>query len=278
MIKKQTFTNADIENDIRNSLKYHKEFSKSEYTKLKVCAFIGALILIVVEFIEPKFILWFLLAYLVISIVTVIFTFANKKHKQNRVSINNYTISLETVSHTKYEEYVQVYYKHHARTVVICSISFENGKIWLIPKDNYLWSEELKMSNFAIYNSSHRGDRFIVVTNNETGKIVMAYNTELFEFRKQIYFEPTIKETENDKNTLTKKDIKDSLLSLCKADIFHNICFFISLSAVCLPISALCIYTLLYEPSGENLIAKLAQLFMLFSSVFSLYQVYTLFF
>ena len=61
---------------------------------------------------------------------------------------------------------------------------FDNGKTWNIPKNNYAWSGEFPMSDDFIYKNTHFGDIFWTVTEKNTGKIVVAYPAEYFEYKK----------------------------------------------------------------------------------------------
>ena len=65
MAKKQVLTNADIEKDIITSLKTPQNESEASYKSFTIPAVIIAIILVVIEFIYPIFILWLFLALIV---------------------------------------------------------------------------------------------------------------------------------------------------------------------------------------------------------------------
>ena len=62
-------------------------------------------------------------------------------------------------------------------------IRFENGGVWRIAEKNYSWSVERPMSDWYIFENAHRGDVFITVTERSTGTVMMAYDTEFFEYK-----------------------------------------------------------------------------------------------
>jgi len=70
----------------------------------------------------------------------------------------------------------------HRPTIHNYYVRFQNGKAWAIPVENYAWTEKHRMSSYAIAQATHCDDVMIVVTNKKNGKIVMAYNTDIFEY------------------------------------------------------------------------------------------------
>ena len=73
----------------------------------------------------------------------------------------------------------------HRRTEQINNyiVRFESGKSWRIPKELYRWNERLRMQDRGIYHTTHRGDTLIVVTKKDKGEIVIAYHTDIFEYK-----------------------------------------------------------------------------------------------
>ena len=183
MEKKQLLTNKEIEKDIITALKNPHKESEESYKKGTIPAIIVAVFLFVLGFIYPEFLPWVAISVFLFVVVYTIFCYVRLGAKIKRVSIGNYEIKTEVVSHTYSESYVAKGAKYHSERINNYTLHFEDGKKWDVPKDNYLWSVERRMSDFAIYNSSHRGDEFIVVTKRETGDVVMAYNTEFFEYK-----------------------------------------------------------------------------------------------
>ena len=73
----------------------------------------------------------------------------------------------------------------HRRTEQVNNyiVRFENDKSWRVPKELYNWNERLRCQDLGVYNTTHRGDTMIVVTEKSTGKIAVAYNTNIFEYK-----------------------------------------------------------------------------------------------
>lgn len=186
MSKKIVITRAEIEKDIINALKQPQEMSKEAYKKLTIPSIIIACLLIIIEFVYPIFILWLLLAILISLPVIGIISHFRLKHKIKRVSSDDYDITIETVHSIAEEHYRAERGGKFRRTELVnnYTIRFENGKNWRVPKENYPWSEKLRMSDVGIYKSTHREDVFIVVTKKDTSEIVMAYHTDFFEYKK----------------------------------------------------------------------------------------------
>ena len=184
-MKKQILTNTEIEKDIINALKNPPNMSEASYKKLTIPAIIIDVLLVVIEFIYPLFIFWLLLALIVFLIGSAIFNLFRLKKRVQNVTINDYDITTENVHSTTGEHYRAERGGKRRRTKQInnYTIRFENGKIWRIPKDNYLWSVECPMSDFAIFQRTHREDAFFVVTKKDTDEIVMAYHTDVFEYK-----------------------------------------------------------------------------------------------
>lgn len=186
MVKKQTLTDTEIEKDIVNSLKNPPKESEASYKRRTIPCFILAILLVIIEFIYPIFIVWFLLALIAFVIIYSIFDYFRLKNKIKNVTVNDYDITTEIVHSTEEEHYIAVtgVSIRHRRAEQIDNyiIRFENGKSWRIPKELYSWSERLRMHDVDIRNSTHRGDTMIVITEKNSGKIVVAYNTEIFDY------------------------------------------------------------------------------------------------
>ncbi|MBO5853078.1 MAG: hypothetical protein J6Q74_04635 [Clostridia bacterium] len=67
---------------------------------------------------------------------------------------------------------------------VIYHLHFSSYGKYTIPLENYKWSEMFSMSNKGVYNYSECDDEFyLVLSKPHTGKILLAYNTKLFEMK-----------------------------------------------------------------------------------------------
>ena len=183
MAKKQIFTDAEIEKDIICALKNPQGESKKSYKSWKVPIIISACVAAAVSFFYPTVILWILAAALVLSVGEIIFRRVRLKNQIKNIKLSDYEISTETVSHAYEDGYVVNKGPGLNETVYNSTLHFEGGKLWKIPKENYLWSEERPMSDCAVCRSAHRGDLFTAVIKKDTGKVVMAYHNEFFEYK-----------------------------------------------------------------------------------------------
>jgi hypothetical protein len=129
--------------------------------------------------------LWLLAAALVCAVGEIIFRRVWLKNQIKNIRLSDYEISTETVSHTYEESYVVNKGRGLNEAVYNSTLYFESGKLWKIPKKNYLWSEERPMSGFAVCRSAHRGDLFTAVTQKDTGEIVVAYHNDFFEYKRK---------------------------------------------------------------------------------------------
>ena len=187
MAKKQIVTNVEIEKDIVDAMKNPPEESERSYKSFTVPAIIIAVIMVVIEFIYPAFMVLFLLALMAFLICYAIFSHFRLKNKIKKVTINDYIITTEVVHSTAEEHYKAETGGsiRHRRSKQINNyiVRFESGKSWRIPKELYAWNESLRMQDWWIHNTTHRGDTLIVVTKRDNGEIVVAYNTDIFEYK-----------------------------------------------------------------------------------------------
>ena len=187
MAKKQIITSVEIEKDIIDAMKNQPKESERSYKSFTIPAIIIVILLVVREFIYPIFILWLLLALIVFFICFAIFKHFRLKNEIKNVTINDYIITTEVVHSTAEEHYKAETggSVRHRRTEQINNyiVRFENGKSWRIPKELYRWNERLRMQDRGVYHTTHRGDVLIVVTEKATDKIVVAYHTDIFEYK-----------------------------------------------------------------------------------------------
>lgn len=192
--KTELLTSKQIEQDIINSLNYHKKMTKAEYQKLTIPCIIIAALLFVSVYLLPqlgietpmKIALYVILAVFGACVVTAVGQILLRRHRQKNVHMEDYEVTIETVSHTEEESYKQTsgtLVGRQGETVTNYTLYFEGGKSWRIPEMNYKWSAELQMSNFSVYNSTNRGDIFIVVSEKRSGNIAMVYPTKFFQYK-----------------------------------------------------------------------------------------------
>lgn len=185
MAKKQIFTDAEIEKDIICALKNPQGESKKSYNRRSIPIAVSACIAGVVSIFYPLVLLWLLVAALVYGVGEIIFRSVRLKNQIKNVKISDYELSTETVSYAHEESYMVTKGRRHKEMVYNRTLYFEGGKLWRIPKENYLWSEDRSMSDLPVYVSARRGDVFTAVTKKDTGEIVMAYHNDFFEYKKK---------------------------------------------------------------------------------------------
>ena len=190
MAKKQILTNENIRNDIKNALKHPATLSHAEHRQsmFPLLVFSAIMLIAIVLFQNYyKVVLGIGVAFIVVYLLVDYF---RKQKSINNVSIENYEIKAECVSFVKEEIYSTDHKIHLSPTVKkihtaqIYIMFFDNGKTWSIPKNNYALSGEFPMSDDFIYKNTHFGDIFWTVTEKNTGKIVLAYPSEYFEYKK----------------------------------------------------------------------------------------------
>ena len=186
MAKKQTVTNLEIKKDLISALKKPPKESKAFDRRMTVVAIIVACFLVVMEFIYPIFIVWFLLFGFVFAIAEFVFMHARLKYRIKNLTLTDYYVTTEVVESTCEEHYRACRgggkWGRSEQVSNYC-ISFENGKTWRVPKELYSWHERLRKQDRGIYNTTHRGDAMIVVSKKQTGEIAVAYHADFFEYK-----------------------------------------------------------------------------------------------
>ena len=193
MSSKVLLTEAEITLDIVNVLKRPERMSKATYKKLDIVGMVLAYpmaviaILLYTRNVYDYAYAWFILVFAVLMLGWKLFKWLRRKNRVKSVSISDYRISTETVHSIDEEHY---YTKSGGKGCFMIAVDnywlrFENCKEWVIPKDNYAWSVERRMSDLEIFQSTHRGDTMIVVTHAETNEIVMAYCTDIFTYKNE---------------------------------------------------------------------------------------------
>lgn len=189
MARKQILTNDNIKTDIKNIIKRPAQLSRAEYWKSRKGVFVFDILLFLGMIAFQAHYKLVLLISVILIVVHFTLEYIRQKNSIKKVSIDDYEVKKECVSHIKEESYRTdhkmyinpMFRKIHTAHVYI--MHFENGKTWNMPKSNYKWSGECPMSDIMIYQTTHRGDLFWTVTEKATDKIVMAYPAEYFEYK-----------------------------------------------------------------------------------------------
>ena len=176
---KQPITNVEIERDIRHALKNPPEDTEERYRRKPL------IIIPILPLAVTLVILWPIFSVVVTILLFISMPFMpwlwNWYLDHKRISVNDYQITAETVDCVIVKSYTYRRHKHYY-TVYNHFVRFENGKTWTIPADNYAWTQKHRMDCSKVLEATHRGDIMIVVTNKRNGKIVMAYNTDTFQY------------------------------------------------------------------------------------------------
>lgn len=185
MSTKEIVTLKEIEHDIKNSLKTSQEIPESSYRKWAIPGGIWGVLMAILSIFQLKIALLGLFIVIIVAVFAIIIEALVLKHKRKSFCIDDYEVAIAALSHTEEEHYKQSrgVRVRRGRKVNNYTLWFENKRSWRVPKHNYTWSKEHEMSDLAIFQSSHRGDIFIVVINKISCNIVMAYNTEFFEYK-----------------------------------------------------------------------------------------------
>ena len=93
MARKQILTNTEIEKDIISALKNPPKESEASHKRWTIPCIIIAILLVIIEFIYPIFILWLLLALIAVLIVCGIYSHFRLKNQIKHVTINDYDIT-----------------------------------------------------------------------------------------------------------------------------------------------------------------------------------------
>ena len=186
MTEKQILTDREIVKDIANSIRYPAEMTKDSYRRQTPVAIVIAMIAFVVELIKPRLILWTLLGVFVCLIAWAVARYFGLKYKARQVSIDGYEITVQTLHSKDCERYVMRGSGRYGRVKTVYNYTwrFENGQSWRLPQRIYLWSDLYSLAHARVHESIHRGDSMLVVTKKDGGDVMVAYPTEIFEYRK----------------------------------------------------------------------------------------------
>ena len=187
MPQKQILTDDNIQTDIKNILKHPANMSHMEWRQSRIPLLISSALVLVAMIIFQNYYKLVLLVYLLFIVAYLAFEYFRKKSSIKNIDIDDYEIKKETVSDVKEEVYITDHSVSRIREkmseIHAYIMYFENGKSWNIPRDNYLWSKECPMFDRTLYQTTHRGDVFWVVTQKDTDEIVVAYPTAFFEYK-----------------------------------------------------------------------------------------------
>ncbi len=77
---------------------------------------------------------------------------------------------------------IEEYYKGIGFMQEIYHLTFSGYGEYVVPQENYSWSQNFSMTAKGVYNYSDYGDEFyLVLSKPNTGKILLVYNTKMFD-------------------------------------------------------------------------------------------------
>ena len=186
MTQKQIVTDREIAKDIANAIRYPAEMTEASYDGWKPIAAVIAGVAVVLTLVKPMLYVQIMLGSMAVVIVWLIARHLYLRHKARRISLEDYEITVEILHSKDHERYfMRGYgrYGHGGKTVYNYTWRFENGQSWRLPQKIYLWSDLYSLASARVHEMIHRGDSILVVTKKESGDVMAAYPTEIFEYR-----------------------------------------------------------------------------------------------
>lgn len=189
MARKQILTNDNIQTDIKNALKHPPMPTRAVHYKSKLPFLVFAVTTLVAMALFQNHYKLVLLVDLILIVAYLVADSILKQKRINHVSMDDYEISTACVSYIREEIYSTDNRIHlnpvtkEIHTARVYVMYFDNGSVWNIPENNYLWSGENPMSNVSLYRNTPPGAVFLTITDKHTGNIVMAYPMEYFEYK-----------------------------------------------------------------------------------------------
>ncbi len=187
-MKKEEVTERAILSDLKSRLRYEPSRSKAANKRYEILGAITAIILLIITFGHPVPFFLVLGCTLLFLPLALLFSWLLRRRRIERMTLDGYETEIAILSHKEKEEYQEWHYTvrgiRRSRTITNYNLHFENGKLWRIPKDNYLWHGECPMSNFFIFENAHRGEEFLLVLSRKTGEVAMAYSEAFFTYQR----------------------------------------------------------------------------------------------
>lgn len=185
MKEKELLTNKEIERDIIETVKNTEPKSNHNNDRLVTLIPIAVIgVIAVTAVFKPSLVLWEILAVVLFIIGVILFDNHRKRKRIQNITLDDYCITKETVRSVCEDEYVtDSINRPYAYKFCRYSICFENERTWLIPKECYTWSKEHRMTDHGIFQTTQKGDVMTVVAKKDSGMVVMAYHTDIFEYK-----------------------------------------------------------------------------------------------
>ena len=181
--KKFAVTSREIGKDIVRTAGQADRLTKKSYESWRMPAIIIALVSLVVTYIYPLAFIYAVLAVAVITVIAVLGKYLRLRRFAVKFSIDDYEIKTDTLSHVDLESFEVRRGKWRRDRVENYMLCFEELGTYYIPEDNYLWNVDARMSDRAVFEKAHRGDKFIVAVHRKSGKLSAVYHADYFEYK-----------------------------------------------------------------------------------------------
>ncbi len=182
-MKKIFLSGDDIIEDVKMNLKREPNMSKKQNKIYGILASVFGVLLAVLGFINLKLSFFILIASIALIYIFYFIMQLARRGKTKRITLSDFEITKQILSHKSSESFkVETGGSvSHRKTEQVDNyiLYFEDGRSWQLFDYNY----SSYLSDYYVYTNCHRGDSFIVVSNKNTGKIVVAYHMDRFEYK-----------------------------------------------------------------------------------------------
>ena len=180
MNEKLKVTENEIEMDIRHSLMHPPQPSEKSYRRKPVLIIAAFALVVVMAFFFP----WVVLGCLIVFLLSIpAWPWIRQWYLEHKkIKVSDYQVTKETVYGVVENTYIERRRNGEGTTIYNYYVQFQNGKLWAIPMEVYAWTKNHRMSCRGVFEATRRDDTMIVVASKRTGKIVMAYPMDTFEY------------------------------------------------------------------------------------------------
>lgn len=189
MPKKEPLTPKEIKYDISKAIRLGLNTTKAQFEKTNVFMIaLEIILMLAVKLINRYLYLFTILTF--VLLIHLILTLMIKWYKTYRIktlTLEDYEITTDILCRVSEESFEEDYgFKRTTDQMPVKNyfFHFEGGSIWHIPESLYIygWSEKHNTSTLRLYENARCGNAFILVKHKQSGKTVMAYDTEIFEY------------------------------------------------------------------------------------------------
>ena len=189
MPPKEPLTPKEIKYDISKSIRLGLNTTKAQFEKANVFMIALEIILMIVARLINRYLYLFTILFFIL-LIHLILTLVIKWCKAYRIktlTLEDYEITTDILCRVSEESFKEDYVFEKTTDQMPVKnyfFHFEGGSIWHVPESLYIygWSEKHNTSTLHLYENARCGNVFILVKHKQSGKTVMAYDTNLFEY------------------------------------------------------------------------------------------------